>query len=1069
MTDDGKNASDYSEMEQNKEAPRAFRRQTLAKVSAMDGHPGNANTLMMNISLSGAYIRTDNPPPVGTRFVSQIFLPNGYKKPIKVGGLVVRSDHSGIGVVFEDLQSRDRSLLRGYTSFHDLDDAVVSLQESIPDILSGNLLPISDKQLIHERLYAADKNAVKILIALSAKSGPRFEARLDYSPDTLVLRDLERPVPENTNVIYCAILDGALHAVFEGLVSEHGEQPKIFFPERMYHNDRRSSRRIPAEETWLSVQAPHAEDGVIRIPAVDVSEGGCAVLVPQDSLITVGMRFPAIELHEGQKTSRHDGATVTRIVPAEQAGYWQIGLNFIDSTIERDAFSQIQNRSVRSSHWANLKRLAGLTRKKAADLFGVRAPSTRNQVYVCRYKNTRREQVVGIVDATFDLYDTLPPVDVAVLICQPFQVRKEVFNLLARTLVDNFKRDGLNGVVLRFDLTHMVGESQSHPDLEAKHSYFYNWTYSQYEYDMIGSLAFLERRFQPAKRVLVSLSVAAIPARRLIADGEKPVVDLWIAPFGCPDGQDQFKNYLAGVDLFQKYLDGEKIDPIYVFGRLGDPNGIIRDAIQRKMAFMEDARKDMSNITIPVTWILGTYDYIITRERVRQILNAPDGGPREIIELPSGHLLKTGPEAIESYKLISETISKHLFSSERPAAEPDMTRFARQSEAEWARVKRTRIKDNVEFWNQHLFGASGEMEGYDVFLFNPDYLDMMKKQAKLLDVKPGDRVADLGCGTGNLSLAMLDEITADSRPVLLTCSDLVPKAVQRTKEKIDKKIKQAEGQLDNVWVDCRVMDLEAARLTPLKDFLSGKFHGPVALARRIEGLETSTLRKIAAGYGPRLHEILHGSSSEIQEVMGLCPSLEQMEAEAVLDLSMAGRFLKDNTLPEDLRPGCQVARHAGDLAFKHLYFGYASRDCCIDCPSDAFDKIGASIVLPYLYDPESVVREVYRILAPGGVIVLSSPKPNFDSSKSYMEEAMFIAQRTDIDEHQKDRLLASLRELAAFVAHVLELADEGRFRFFTPDDLSSLMEQTGFLNIRTIEALGNPPTAVIVIAEKQDG
>jgi ubiquinone/menaquinone biosynthesis C-methylase UbiE len=203
--------------------------------------------------------------------------------------------------------------------------------------------------------------------------------------------------------------------------------------------------------------------------------------------------------------------------------------------------------------------------------------------------------------------------------------------------------------------------------------------------------------------------------------------------------------------------------------------------------------------------------------------------------------------------------------------------------------------------------------------------------------------------------------------------------------------------------------------------------------------------------------------------MKLCPSLEQMEAEAILDLSMASRFLNGNTLPEDLLPGFKVARDAGDLAFKQLYFGNASLDCRIDCPSDAFDKIGASIVLPYLYDSEAVVREFYRILAPGGVIVLSSPKPNFDSSKSYMEEALFIEQRKDIDEHQKDRLLASLRELAAFVAHVLELADEGRFQFFTPDDLSKLMEQAGFLNIRTIEALGSPPTAVIVRAEKQDG
>jgi ubiquinone/menaquinone biosynthesis C-methylase UbiE len=1059
--------NNINDIEHAREARRASRRKTLAIVTTLDGQPTDTNTLMMNISLSGAYIRTDHPPPVGTRFMSQILLPNGFKNPIIVGGRVVRSDDYGIGVVFEDLQSRDRSLLRGYASFLELDDTVVSLQNSIPNVLDGNLLPISEKQWIRERLHAAAQCDVKILVALSATSGSWFEARLDFTPDILNLRDLERPIPEKNNVIYCAVLDGPLHAVFEGLVVEHGDHPKILFPERMYHNDRRCSRRMLAEGTWLSFQAPHTSDGVIRIPAVDVSEGGCSVLLPKNSLIAVGMRFPAIELLEGQKISRHDGATVTRIVPAGQEGYWQIGLNFIDSTIERDAFSKIQNRTVRSTPWANLKRLGGLTSKKVADLLGVKAESARKQVYVCRYNNTRREQVVGIVDATFDLHDVLPPVDVAVLICQPFQVRKEVFNLLSRTLVDNFKRDGLNGVVLRFDMTHMVGESKSDPEPEDDNAaYFYNWTYSTYESDMLGGLAFLERRFQPAKRVLVSFSVAAIPARRLIADGAKPAVDMWIAPFGCPDGQDQWKFLLAGVDLFQKYLDDEKIEPVYIFGRRGDPNEVIRDAVHRKMAFLDEARDDMSKIQIPVSWILGTYDFVVTRERVRQMLNAPGGGPREIIELPSGHLLKTGPEAIESYKLIYELVAKHLFGMDRPTAEPDMARYAKQNEAEWARIKRTRIKNTVEFWNTHLFGASEGVEGYDMFLYNPDYVDFIGKQAKLLGVKPGDRVADLGCGTGNLSLALLDEITADSRPVLMTCCDLVPKAVQRSKEKIDQKMKQAEGQLDHVWVDYRIMDLEAARLTPLKDFLSGKFHGPIALTRRVEGLETSTLRKIAASYGPRLHEILHGSSAEIQEVMRLCPSFEQMEAEAVLDLSMASRFLQDNTLPEDLRPGCQMAKHTGDLAFKHLNFGYASRDCNIDCSSDAFDKIGASIVLPYLYDSESVVREFYRILAPGGVIVLSSPKPNFDSSKAYMEEAQFIAQQTDIDEHQKGRLLASLRELAAFVQHVLEMADEGRFRFFSSDDLINLMSQAGFINILTVEALGDPPTAVIVRAEK---
>jgi len=1046
-----------------KESRRAYRRKTLARVSSPDGRRDDA--MMMDISPGGAYIRTDKPLPVGARFVSRVFLPDGAKRPLEIGGRVVRTDERGMGVVFEDLQSRDRSLLRGYASFFDLDDAVVSLQASNPDALRGNLLPIGDGQFIRERLHDAAGRDVRILVALSVKAGPWIGGRLGFAEDVLILRELERPIPEKTNVIYCAILDGPLRSVFEGFIVEHGENPRVLFPERMYHNDRRCSRRMLSEGAWLSISAPNSGGGSIRLPVLEASEGGCSVLAPPEGLLAVGMRFPACELHDGHKTSRHDGATIARIEPVQQAEYWLLGLNFIDAAVERDSFSHIQELVIKSSRWAGIQRLAGLARRKAADLLGG-APPAGNQVHVCRYKNTRGEQVVGIIDATFDLRDRPPQVDVAVLICQPFQVRKETFNLLARTLVDNFRRDGVSAAVLRFDMTHMVGESESDPKLEARGSFFYKWTYSQYESDMLGGLAFLERRFRPARRALVSFSVAAIPARRLIADSQKPGVDFWIAPFGCPDGQDQFKFLLAGVDLFQKYIDGHKIEEIYIFGRPADPNDMVRDAVSRKMAFLKEAREDMAKIKIPVSWILGAYDFVVTRERIRQMLNAPGGGPREIIELPSGHLLKTGPEAIESYKLIYELIAKHLYGADRPAAEPDMARYLRQNEAEWARIKRARITDTAEFWNTHLFGASEGVEGYDMFLYNRDYVQFIKKQARLLDIKPGDRVADLGCGTGNLALAMLEGFSPNGIPLQLTCCDLVPRAVQRTKEKVVEMIGKAGGRLDAVKLDCRVVDLEAARLAPLQEFLSGGLYGPLALAGRIEGIETATLRKIAADYGPRLHEIIRGGRAAVEEVRKLCPALDETEAETVLELSMAARFLKDEVLPEDLRPGRQTAADAGDLAFARLDFGRGSRDCRIAFESGDFDKIGSSIVLPYLFDAASAVREFHRILAPGGVIVLSSPKPNFDSSKSYIEEARSIAQRPDIDERQKERLLRSLYELGAFISHVLEMADEGRFRFFTPDELAELMSAAGFVNIRTIEALGDPPTAVIVRAEK---
>jgi ubiquinone/menaquinone biosynthesis C-methylase UbiE len=485
------------------------------------------------------------------------------------------------------------------------------------------------------------------------------------------------------------------------------------------------------------------------------------------------------------------------------------------------------------------------------------------------------------------------------------------------------------------------------------------------------------------------------------------------------------------------------------------------------MAFLDDARKDMEKITIPVTWILGTYDYMVTRQRVRQMLNAPGGGIREIIELKAGHFLKSGPEAIESYKLIAETIFKHLFQADKTAVEPDLALYARQSEAEWGRTKRLKITNTEDFWNRHLFGTSSEMEGYDILLYNPEYVAFIQEQATLLDLRNDMRVADIGCGTGNLSIAALKSLNINGNRLDLICTDLVPEAVNRTRKKIENFINSsANGNYSGLHLDFKVVDLETARLAPLNEFLSGQLYGPLALADRIEGLSTATLRKISECYGPELHRILHGDDASASEIAIICPDLDEIEAETIRDISRTTRFLKGQLKPEDLKPGKTCARTANDIILNYVSFGNATIDCAVNLPSNTFDRLGASLVLPYLYDPKSALREFYRILTPGGKIVLSSLKPNFDSSKSYMEEAYEIGKRTDLTDVDKGRLLSSLREFSAFVATLIELEDNGRFKFFSTHELTALMNEAGFCNIAVKESLGNPPTAIIVSAEK---
>ena len=1064
-----KSSKDYMRpwLGRKKENRRSYRRKTIAPVSFLRAPVDKGPATVTNVSKDGLFMNTERPLTVGDRLNFVLRLPTGHRKPLKVGGKVTRIDKYGMGIVFEDLNSKDRSRIGEYSGFVDLDDAIVELQNSLEGMIEGNLLPVTEWPIIEDWLKRASDNKLSVLIALSTKKPQTISARLRYDHTLLELVELDRPLPENTRVIYCVVTDGPLQVAFEGIVETGGEQPKLLLPERMYHNDRRWSRRFPIENSELIVPAPHLEEGRIRLPVYDISEGGCSVLAHAESLITIGMRFPAVELKRGNQMERHDGATIIRLAPAGLSNNWLVGLNFIDDSKDRDAFSEIESKSVQSSISTSIIRLAAMAKQSIRRMIVGKKPTARERVCVVRYMNTRNEMVASILDASFDLQDEHPYVDVAIVIGQPFQVRKEVFGLLARTLVDNFKALGVNCVVCRFDLTQTVGESAGDTQLEEKGSPYLNWTYSQYESDIHGSLKYLEKRFQPKYRVLVSYSVAAIPARRLIADGHEPKTDLWIAPFGCPDGQDMFKNLLAGVDLFQCYLEGKTAKPFLIYGRLADPNGVMPDAMRRGMAFLEDARKDMEQITIPVTWILGTFDYMVTRQRVRQMLNAPGGGVREIIELKAGHFLKSGPEAIESYKLIAETIFKHLFHIDKPAVEPDLALFARQAEMEWGRTKRLKITNTEEFWNRHLFGTSSEMEGYDILLYNPEYMEFLQEQAKLLDLQSGMRVADIGCGTGNLSIAALKAAGINGDRLDLFCSDLVPEALQRTREKIEQLINSSvNGRYPGLRLDLKVVDLETARLTPLSEFLSGELYGPLALAGRIEGLNTATLRKISESYGPGLHRILHGEDASVGEIMKTYPDLDKVEAETVRDISRASRFLKGMLNPQDLKPGKTEAKTANDIILNHISFGSATRDCTVDLPSNAFDRIGASLVLPYLYDPKSVLTELYRVLAPAGKIVLSSLKPNFDSSKSYIEEAEEIGKRTDLTDEDKGRLLGSLREFSSFISTLIELEDNGRFKFFTTNELKDLMDETGFCNIRVKESLGNPPTAIIVSAEK---
>ncbi|MFK5953819.1 MAG: PilZ domain-containing protein, partial [Desulfobacterium sp.] len=481
-----------------KEHRKSYRRKTIASVAFLDQGSSDAHGLKnteshaLDLSLDGAFIQNEKVPPLGSHINLKISLPSGKRNSAKIGARVTRREASGFGVEFNELHSRDRSLIRDYVGFAEMNDTIVSIQNTMNSILSGNMLPVTDSGIIWERLNTACTKKINCLI-LTKKNGKPFSGKIDFSGQNIVLNSLDKKINPKTRVIYIIIVDGPLHAIFEGLIFEPGPCPKVFYPDRIYLNDRRWSQRVPTEQEQMFLKASHLDCSQLGFPVLEKSEGGCSVLAPKNCLYTVGMRFPGFELKKEDSSDYFEGATISRIKNIDDK-HLLLGLHYFDTTQNRDTFDQVNKKSLHTNFFDSAKRFSSLAFQKIKGVVVNTKILDGDRPHVVRYKNTRGETVAALLDATFDLHADPPLVDVAVVISPPFPVRKEVFGLLAQTLVDNFRHQGKNAIVLRFDLTHCLGESEVDPEMVAKGSPYLKWTYSNLVSDISGTLSYLEKR-----------------------------------------------------------------------------------------------------------------------------------------------------------------------------------------------------------------------------------------------------------------------------------------------------------------------------------------------------------------------------------------------------------------------------------------------------------------------------------------------------------------------------------------------------------------------------------------------
>ncbi len=707
-------------------------------------------------------------------------------------------------------------------------------------------------------------------------------------------------------------------------------------------------------------------------------------------------------------------------------------------------------------------------------------------VDIVTYFNHRNEEIVAILNTTSKSQKKIKaPV---VIIPPAFGRRKETTGILALTLVENFKRHQRDVVVLRFDGIRCIGESYKDPSCRFEGKEMINMTLSQGMEDILTALDFVydNPRFVPTDVILVSFSLTACMARRaLVSDGKKRV-GYWITAWGASDAQAAIRNATGGVDFIGNYQKGISCGVTNVLGHLVDNDRFCSDAIKSGMAFLDDAKRDMAKIQIPVTWLYGKYDDWINPGRIRDIMSIKAKGPREVVELPTGHVPTTNEEALQTYRLITKYIWRYLFIEDTEILDSPPSGATKLRNAEWSRTPKSAIRNQTDYWEKYLLGQ-GQLEiGFDVMAETQEYQGFMAKQIELLEIHSRELVGDLGSGTGLFNQALMNDekyrrlfrSSNGSCPKILTV-DFVNSALEKSRQRLSRVA--AHHDLNEGCFEFRLANLEVSRLKPIWRFLQGEYFSVTKLKGKIEGLPDYSVDLWTKDYSEFLHEILRGKILTSKDVRRLHKEFSRGEAEIILDMNRAARFVLKKLVAEDFkdpRQFCHVLEgnhldysklDTSLLRFGKLSFRKSTLDLSLPFQDAQFHKILSSIVLSYLFNPEESLQEFHRILKPEGKLVVSTFRPDVDMSRVYTRLIQQVETNPDyVIPHNmtRDDFLNAVRSFANSAAFLLHLEEEGHFRFLSRVELKTLLESAGFDRINLYDSFGYPPQAYIAVASK---
>ncbi len=886
-----------SELDEMRRLPRA--------ICALAGATVNREDLKVisidNISTEGLLITIAGRVKTGEVLEFELFLP-GDRRPLAIGGkvryLVENSfrSTSSAGISFTAIKETDRTRIRNFIVIQASSMAMKNLYHNLASALTDEEYKISSPRQINAifELLRSENSLLNILFENSLKI---FELHLtachtrDGKFVTAASREIVGSLFKDSELIYFSFyLNGGCY-YFKSELLKLSHQELIFaIPPLLYRSEKRSYRRkLLGDEIRLYFDHGTINTNYLQAKLVDISRRGFLCEAPLTSSVESSLRLgQQVQYELDEVLGLYDHGEVRHLTEAMGTDGTMVIRIGIEAGIKRFPY---KFKKFGSREWNDRK----LYERNISLQSGIKINSK-----AINFNNKRGQEIAALINTTGNC-ETAP-----VIILPPaFGKKKETLSPLVSTLIANFHHLNQDLITIRYDGINRPGESYNQEG-RAKRGYeMLHYRISQGLEDLETTLDYVydNPHFKPAKVILVTFSMSALDARRLLALQREQRVDFWISVMGLTSAQGTLSNILGGMDIIGNYKMNIPNGINGMLGHLVDMDNLAEDLIANKYAFITDARLDMSNISIPVLWIYGAYDQWLDINEIKDIMSIKTDGERQIIEVPTGHNLHSSDDAVKTFQVITAAVHRNLNNREVEVVDPDKEEMLRLITYERERILHIQDFQVEQYWKEYLIGSTNNSYGYDFYRNIKDFRDFLSLEVKLLNPVDHDHIADMGCGTGLLIDNMLHYLVPRRGPVKslnITAVDLIPEALGKTKEKYEK-LCNNHSFLRDYKLQYIEMNLEPNRLIPVKEFLADTTLDLEYLRGRVEGLKNKTLDQLIRKRSNQLVALLRRTLPAETELEQLKKMLAVEEYDTVIDFNRAIRFLKKELTYRDLK------------------------------------------------------------------------------------------------------------------------------------------------------------------------